>query len=266
VATLSSTSKPRLIIADAEIDSFSFSEVVDLILDKVNKRGAPAYIVTPNAQHVVLLNQEARLRAVYLDAFLSVPDGVPLLWASRLLGKRLPGRVNGTDLLEHLCSVAEQKMLKVFFLGGRPGAADAAAQAMQSRFPQLRPIVTFCPPYGFENDTSRVEEVRDLIRTAKPDLLFVGFGAPKQEYWMHDNRDLLGVPVSVGIGGSFELLAGFLPRAPKLMQRVGCEWLFRLAIEPGRLWKRYLLMNSAFVWLVIKQVVRNRRVKVAPQA
>lgn len=252
--------KRRIVVAGAEIDPLPFNEVVDLTLRRVREGGPPSYIVTPNAQHVALLNQDGRLRAAYAKAFLSVPDGVPLLWASRLLGRSLPGRVNGTDLLEQLCAAAAEHRLRVFFLGGRPGSADAAARVMQQKFPNLCPITTFCPAYGFEKDPLAVEDVRNRIRNTKPDLLFVGLGAPKQEYWMHDNCELICVPVSVGIGGSFELLAGFLPRAPKWMQRYGLEWIFRLMVEPGRLWKRYAVTNTTFVRLVAIEMLHSRRV------
>lgn len=220
--------------------------------------GAPGYVVTPNAQHLLLLSRDSRFQQTYNNAFLAVADGVPLIWASRLLGTPLPERVNGTDLVVALCEQAEKNHLRLFFLGGRPGAAQTAAMIMNQRFSRLETIEYYCPSNGFENNQKLADEVIDRVRRARPDLLFVGLGAPKQEYWMEQNCKRVGVPLSIGIGGSFELIAGILPRAPRWVQRCGLEWLFRLFIEPKRLWKRYLVGNAVFVWLVLTQLASQQ--------
>lgn len=237
------------------IHKYSFKEVVDTITNELTQPSvsAPKYVVTPNAQHLVTLQQDAYFQEIYKSAFLSVPDGVPLLWAAKLLGTPLKDRVNGTDLFERLCEVSADKGFKVFLLGGRPGAADAAASLLQNRYPRLEIVGTYCPPYGFETLSDELAQINSAIKTAGPDILFVGLGAPKQEKWIYENYQQLGVPISLGIGVSFELVSGMVTRAPKFMQNLGLEWLFRLFMEPRRLWKRYVLGNSIFVWLVFKQ-------------
>ncbi len=249
----------RVNIAGVGVDAHSFAHVLQMSLEHAQGRSAPAYIVTPNAQHVMLLQSSGPFREAYRAAWLSVPDGVPLLWAARLLGTPLSGRVNGTDLFKALCGAAAERGLGVFLLGGLPGAAERAAIALQAEFPGLIIAGTHCPPYGFELDPTELQRVNGIIRAAAPHLLFVGLGAPKQECWMHENLHQVGVPVAVGIGGSFEMVAGLVKRAPRWMQRSGLEWVFRLCLEPRRLWKRYAVANSYFLWLIGKQLLLRRR-------
>jgi N-acetylglucosaminyldiphosphoundecaprenol N-acetyl-beta-D-mannosaminyltransferase len=245
-------------IAGVRIDALTFDDVVQAIVTHAAQGGTPGYVVTPNAHHVVLLQRDALLREIYEHAFLVVADGVPLLWAAKLLGTSLPGRVNGTDLFEALCARAAHEGLRVFLLGGREGAADAAAATLMARHPSLTICGTHCPPMHFETNEAESRRVLDAISEARPHLLFVGLGAPKQEYWMYRNCGQLGVPASLGIGVSFEFVGRVVPRAPFWMQRTGLEWLHRLASEPGRLWKRYLVGNATFCALVARQWFAQR--------
>jgi N-acetylglucosaminyldiphosphoundecaprenol N-acetyl-beta-D-mannosaminyltransferase len=251
-------SRPRSTIAGVAIDALGFDDVVDAIVAHAVADGAPAYVVTPNAHHVVLLQKDALLREVYADAFLVVPDGVPLLWGAALLGTPLPSRVNGTDLFETLCARAARDGLRVFLLGGRAGAAAAAAARLSARDPALDVCGVYCPPFGFEHDPAESGQILARIRAARPHLLFVGLGAPKQEYWMHRNCAGSAVPVSLGIGVSFELVGGVVARAPRWMQRAGLEWLYRLGAEPKRLWRRYVFGNAAFCLLLARQFTEQR--------
>lgn len=236
-----------------EIDAHSLNRVVEIAAVYALSSGIPKYIVTPNAQHILTLQNDAHFRQIYREAFLVVPDGVSLLWAAKFLRTPLNGRVNGTDLFERLCAVAAENELKVFFLGGRPGAADKAGQILQGRNPDLKIVGTFCPTYGFESNLAELALINSQIKSASPHILFVGLGAPKQEYWIHSNFQELGVPISVGIGVSFELVADMVKRAPVWMQKGGLEWVFRLIVEPRRLWQRYIIGNPLFIFLVLKQ-------------
>lgn len=235
------------------IDSYSFDEVLEKIILQAESKHDSQYVVTPNAQHLVTLQHDLYFREIYKSAFLSVPDGVPLLWAAKFLKTPLKNRVNGTDLFEKTCEVASEKALKVFFLGGRPGAADAVSRVLSKRHPNLIISGTYCPPYGFESDDQELAKINGLIKSASPHILFVGLGAPKQEKWIYENYRELNVPISIGIGVSFELVSGMVRRAPKIMQSLGLEWFFRLLMEPKRLWRRYVVGNIVFMWLVIQQ-------------
>ena len=245
-------------VAGAPIHPCTFREVVSRILEHARRGGAPEFIVTPNAHHVVLLHESERFRRVYADAWLSVADGMSVVWAAKLLGTPVPEKVSGSDLFPAVCKAAAGSGIRVFLLGGRPGAAEQAARVLRERYTGLEIAGTLCPPMGFENDPAECERVNRAIREAAPHVLFVGLGAPKQEYWMYRNRAEVGVPVSIGVGGSFDFVAGITPRAPKRLRNAGLEWLYRLSREPRRLWKRYALTNPAFVRLVLLQYLRTR--------
>lgn len=246
-------------IAGVRIDSLGFDAVVHEIIARAVSGAEPSYVVTPNAHHVVVFQDDAHFREIYRQAFLVVPDGVSLLWAGKLLGTHLHERVNGTDLFEALCAKAARLGLRVFLFGGREGAASEAAARLVSRHPGLQICGVYCPPFGFENSPLESEAALAAVSSCRPDLLFVGLGAPKQEYWMHRHLERLMVPVSVGVGVSFEFVAGVVARAPRWMQRAGLEWLYRLCAEPGRLWKRYLVGNVRFCMLIAWQYVVQRR-------
>ncbi len=240
-------------IVGAEIDCYSFDEVVEIIVNRALSKSLPAYVITPNAQHVNNLQNDPLFREIYQHAFLVVPDGVPILWAANFLKTPLKGRVNGTDLFEKLCEVSASKPLKIFLLGGRPGAADLAATLIESHYPGLKIAGTYSPHYEFESDLEEIAVINQKIIESSPNILFVGLGSPKQEKWIYANYKQLKVPVSIAVGVSFELVSGMVKRAPSWMQRSGLEWLFRLIVEPRRLWKRYILGNPTFIWRVLQQ-------------
>jgi N-acetylglucosaminyldiphosphoundecaprenol N-acetyl-beta-D-mannosaminyltransferase len=242
-------------ICHACIHATTLTQAVDLISKYAATSQGPAYVVTPNAQHVVLLEKDQHFREIYAHASLVLPDGFSLLLASRLIGKRLKERVPGVDLFKALCGRAAGMGLRVYLLGGQPGSADLAARKLKAVFPNLIVAGTSCPARGFENDPVQLEAIAGMIREAKPHILFVGLGAPKQENWIYENGLKLGVPVSMGIGGSFEMVGGVTPRAPRWMQQMGLEWLFRLAVEPRRMWKRYLIGNLQFMVMVFRQLL-----------
>lgn len=246
----------RVAVGWALVDPYSFAGACSALIAHAIADGAPAYAITPNAQHVMLLEKDAALRTIYRQADVVVPDGVSLLLAARLYGRYFPERVPGVELFQHLCAQAAQNNLKVFLLGGRPGSAEQAAAVLKSRFPGLQ-TDTFCPPLGFESDPIELGRIAAAVGEARPALLFAALGAPKQERWIYEHGLQLGVPVSMGVGGSFEMVAGVLQRAPGWVQSLGCEWLYRLCLEPRRMWKRYLFGNAQFLWVVLKQQARR---------
>jgi N-acetylglucosaminyldiphosphoundecaprenol N-acetyl-beta-D-mannosaminyltransferase len=249
----------RVNIAGATIDSFSFREAVERIIERARDGGPPAYVVTPNAHHVSLLRDSAHFRTVYQGAWLALADGVPLVWASRLLGTPLPERVSGSDLFPAICKAVAGTGLRIYLLGGRPGAAEESIRVLQERYPGLLIAGFDCPPMGFDRDPVLSRAAVDAVRAAHPDILFVALGAPKQENWMYENVERVGVPVAIGVGASFDIVAGMFRRAPKWVRKAGLEWAFRTFEEPGRLWKRYAVTNPRFVWLVARQYTRLRR-------
>ena len=175
------------------------------------------------------------------------------------LGVNYAVRVNGTDLVDRLCERAAAAGRSVYLLGGMPGAAHATAEILHRRYAWLIVAGTDCPERGFERQPASLEPVLERLREANPDIVFVGLGLPKQEFFMHELLGGCDLGVALGIGGSFELMSGQLKRAPLWMQRSGLEWLFRLVQEPRRLAQRYLVGNTKFVVLVLRDVVRRRK-------
>jgi N-acetylglucosaminyldiphosphoundecaprenol N-acetyl-beta-D-mannosaminyltransferase len=255
-ATLWPTEIDRIAIGHALVDNCSASQACAAIIRHARTKGRPAYVTTANAQHIVLLDRDARFRMIYRQADLIVPDGASLLLAARLYGRPLQERVTGVDMFCTLCGLAAKEGLHVFLLGGRPGSADLAGALLKKQHPTLR-LSTYCPPMGFEKSPTGLRDTAQAIRAAKPDLLFVALGAPKQEYWIYEHGLELSVPVSIGVGGTFELVAGLLPRAPQWMQNLGCEWVYRLYLEPRRMWRRYLIGNLEFAAIVGRQCMRR---------
>ena len=217
------------------------------------KSEPPAVIATVNAQFVHLAGQQRRFANFLERADLSIADGMSLVFGSHLLGKPLPERITGIDLTNDLCELLNRHRGSVYLLGGKPGAQSSAAKILLTHYPKLRIAGVNCPPMGFEKIPEVAATVLEMIQVAKPDLLLVGFGAPKQEYWIEDNLATFPCKLVMGVGCTFDILSGQVRRAPHWIQACGLEWFFRVCTEPRRLWKRYLLGNSYFIGVVLKQ-------------
>lgn len=250
----------RVSFAGIEIDNLAMQEAIDKI-EELIKNVKSSYVVTPNAAHIVLLQKDKEFKKIYQGARLVIPDGMPLLWGAKILGRPLKERVAGSDLLPVFCEIAAKKGYKLFFLGAGLGVAAKAALILSEKNTGLKIVGTYSPPLGFEDDEEENKTIVQVIKEAKPDILFVGLGAPKQEKWIWRHKDELQVPVSIGVGVTFDFVAGTVRRAPKWMQKCGLEWLFRLCQEPGRLWKRYLIGNAIFIWLVLKEFIKVRMLR-----
>jgi N-acetylglucosaminyldiphosphoundecaprenol N-acetyl-beta-D-mannosaminyltransferase len=239
------------------LDAVNMTEAVSRLLEwSTADERLCHYVVTPNVDHVVLLQEHAGLRAAYDDASLVVADGWPIVRASRWLGRSLPQRVAGSDLVPALFAAARGTApLRVYLLGALPGVALRAAERIHEHWPGVRVVGCDSPPPGFEHcaETNRV--ILGRIASAKPDVLIVGLGAPKQELWVHAHRDRLPVKVAICAGATIDFLAGAKRRAPRWMQRWGLEWLHRVATEPRRLTRRYL----RDAWLFPQLVWRERK-------
>jgi len=243
----------RVPLLGTEIDALSFSETMDAVGEIIDSR-VPTQHLAMNAAKVVLLRTDPVLRALASECGIINADGVPLVWASRLLGHPLPERVNGTDLMEALCERAGQRGWSVFFFGARPEVVEQVARWAESNHPGLR-VAGFRDGYF---DESENDEIVAKIAASDASILFVGIPTPKKELWLHRNLADLNVPFCMGVGGSFDVVAGKVPRAPRWMQRNGLEWLFRFIQEPRRMWKRYLIGNVKFIVIVLVEVVSAR--------
>jgi N-acetylglucosaminyldiphosphoundecaprenol N-acetyl-beta-D-mannosaminyltransferase len=243
------------------IDRMTLDEAATSVIRILKARagGEPLLIMGPNAQLITLAAKEPRFAQALRAAWLSVPDGVSVVFASRMLGQAVPERVTGGDLMERLCVESAKHGLSVFFLGGLPGAAELTARKFERLHPEFHTAGVCCPPPGFEKDSVLSEQIKRQIREAEPDLLCVAFGAPKQEIWMMENVPNLPVGAAISVGAALDTQAGLRKRAPKWTHHVGLEWLYRLVREPRRLWRRYLVGNTEFIFLVGREWWRLRR-------
>lgn len=251
---------PQFTLGKTPIHRISMEYAAVLVTEVLLHRGEypPLTIVGPNAHLVTLAEKNDRFAAAMQEAHLAVPDGISVVWASRMLGAPIPERVTGGDLMERMCAEAAHYGFRVFFLGGLPGAAVMAAHNLRLRYPGLTICGTYCPAVGFEASPPEMERVLEEVNAAEPDLLCVAFGAPKQEIWMQEYRSRLRVGAILPVGAAFDTQAGLRRRAPEWIQRLGLEWCFRLMMEPRRLWRRYLVGNAEFVALVLRQLVREQ--------
>ncbi|HUY82822.1 MAG TPA: WecB/TagA/CpsF family glycosyltransferase [Acidobacteriaceae bacterium] len=254
-------SLPRFALHGIPIDRVTLDEAAAWVISKLKARagGAPLLIMGPNAQLITLAARNPRFAEALRSAKLSVPDGISVVLASRWLGQPVPERVTGGDLMERLCIESARHGLSVFLLGGLPGAAERTARKFEERYPGFRTAGVCCPPVGFERDPGECERIRQQIAEAKPDLLCVALGAPKQEIWMLENCASLPVGAAISVGAALDTQAGLRKRAPKWTHRIGLEWLYRLVREPRRLWRRYLIGNTEFLVLVGREWWQQRR-------
>jgi len=250
----------RVNLASLSFDPLNLDQAVQRIIElAVIGAGDCRLVVTPNVDHVLRCRRSSSLAAIYRGAVLSLADGMPIVWLSRLQGKPLPERVTGADLLPALAVAAARANLSIFLFGGPPGAAEAAADQLRSRAAALK-VGYYAPPYGFESDLDENGRAIAEINALKPDILFVGLGSPKQEVWIAKYAKDLHVDVALGVGAAIEFAAGRLKRAPKWMQNWGLEWIYRILKDPRRLFWRYA-SNVAFLVVIIDELRQFARQK-----
>ena len=230
----------RMDFLNTQVDNLTMDETLDRIeqLISLNKN---AYVVTPNVDHIVQLERGGELCDIYQEADLILTDGKPLIWISKLYGTPIKEKISGSDLFPLLCQRAAQKGYKMFFLGAAEGVAAKAAENLTAKYPGLQVVGTYSPPFGFEKNNDELVKIYDMIKSAQPHILVVGLGCPKQEKFIYNHREALGVPISLGLGASLDFEAGNIKRAPKWMSDHGLEWLYRAVSEPKRLAKRYIV-------------------------
>ena len=254
--------KPRslAVLDGVPVDRVTLEEAVNRIDEFVLRGrllGLTHQVTTVNLEFLVNAQREAGLRLILQHADLTVADGMPVVWGSRLLRTRLIERVSGADLIPALAKSCAQNGYTMMFFGSAPGIAEKAAVRLRLSDPQL--VVTEFGGPLFKNVNDMDPEALDIIRAAQPDIVCVALGNPKQEYWIDRYRHELGVPVLIGVGGTLDFLAGEKPRAPLWMQDTGTEWIYRLFREPKRLFRRYLQCLIYFPSMLVRQIFQRRR-------
>jgi N-acetylglucosaminyldiphosphoundecaprenol N-acetyl-beta-D-mannosaminyltransferase len=236
------------------VDSLGFAEAARRIAGYLSSRRL-RQVVTVNLDFLQIAQADAGFRKTINEADLAVADGMPLVWASRLVGRPLPERVTGNSLVEECCRLSAETGAGMFLLGARPGIADAAARTIRLRYPGAIVAGSYSPSFGPISPREDVEIV-DRINRSGARILFVALGAPRQDVWISAHRRQLDVRVAIGVGCSLDVLAGEVLRAPLWMQRSGLEWLYRLGLEPRRLWRRYLVKDTPMFARLVAESLR----------
>ncbi len=241
----------RLEILGVGIDRIDSQQALQQIGEFI-ENGEPHQIVTANAEIIYQASKNEKMRNVINAAQMVTADGSGVVWASRQLGQPLAQRVTGIDLVNSICQQSAKEKWKIYILGSAPGVAATAAVNIRNKFPGCNIIGTHHGYFNAKEEKQILAELEQL----KPDVLFVALGAPKQEYWIADHIQKLGIPVAMGIGGSMDVLSGNVKRAPKWMQKMSLEWLYRLLIQPTR-FKRVLALPK-FMLAVKKQAKQQK--------
>jgi N-acetylglucosaminyldiphosphoundecaprenol N-acetyl-beta-D-mannosaminyltransferase len=246
-------------IVGLSLQAGRFDEAVNVLIDAAHaRRRIRGHFCT--AHTAVEANANPALMAALRSADLVLPDGMPLVWIARRRGQKEAERCAGPDVMVAVCDRGRAAGLSHYFVGGAPGTPEALASSLADRYPGLQVAGTHSPPF---RDASPAEDASLVaaINAAGPDVLWIGLGTPKQDLWAAEHAAILDAPVILTVGAAFDFHSGRLRRAPHWMRRVGLEWLFRLAMEPRRLWRRYLLTNARFVWLVVREEIARRRLR-----
>jgi N-acetylglucosaminyldiphosphoundecaprenol N-acetyl-beta-D-mannosaminyltransferase len=260
--TATAAARRELSPASVELMGLRFAAVserdtIDCVLDGLAERRG-GWICPVNLDVLRQWRESVEIRGLMSCADLVVADGMPLIWAGELQGSPLPERVAGSTLVLSLSAAASKTAASIFLLGGNPGTADAAVRRLSALNPGLRFAGTLCPPFGFDEDSEWLERIHASLRAASPDIVYVGLGFPKQERLIVELRRRLPQAWFVSCGISFSFVAGEIHRAPAVLQQLGLEWLHRLAQEPARLYRRYLVRGIPFLFELLWSAVSVR--------
>ena len=245
--------RPRLNIGHLAIDQLTFPEAIQAIGELVDAHQG-GYVFTANVDHVVLAETNTRFRDAYQKATISVVDGMPIVWASRMLDVSLPERIAGSDLILPLVKLGAERKWRIFLLGAGPGVAEKVGRQFQTQYPGIEVVGWDSPMVNLDAGDAQNDPIVARIREQDPHLLFVALGSPKQEVWISQVAQKLGPTVAIGIGAGFDFIAGTAKRAPEWIARSGFEWLYRLTHEPKRLWRRYILNDSQFGVILLREL------------
>ncbi|MBN1975109.1 MAG: WecB/TagA/CpsF family glycosyltransferase [Sedimentisphaerales bacterium] len=240
-------------ILGTRINLETYDSAVEKSEKYINSKNSAGYVTLTCVDSVVNAYKNPLFKKILNESFLSLPDGLPLVWIARSRGiKNIHTNTRGTSLMCKFIENTCQKQYKHYFYGGKEGIAVELKRIIENKFKGVQIVGTYCPPFKkiTEDEDKKICEV---INSSGADIVWVGLGAPKQELWMYEHRDKLNVSLMIGVGAAFDFLSGNKKEAPAWMKRIGLEWLYRLMSEPRRLWKRYLVGNSLFIYWLIKE-------------
>jgi N-acetylglucosaminyldiphosphoundecaprenol N-acetyl-beta-D-mannosaminyltransferase len=248
---------PRVNVLGVGVSALNL-DLAGTTLAQAVEAGTRGYVCVTGVHGVSEAQSDPGFRQILNRSLLNTPDGMPMVWMGKLQGHKTMGRVYGPDLMLLVCELSQARGYSHFFYGGAPGVAEELRRQLQRRFPGLKVVGTYCPPFRPLNETEELELAR-LVNGVKPDFLWVGLSTPKQEKFMAAYWQKLDARIFLGVGAAFDFHAGRVRQAPRWMQRSGLEWLFRLACEPRRLWKRYFKNNPLFLLRAAAQLSGLRK-------
>jgi N-acetylglucosaminyldiphosphoundecaprenol N-acetyl-beta-D-mannosaminyltransferase len=251
---LAGSPAPRVNILGVGVSAINTTIAIETIARWIADKD-PHYVCVSGVHGVMECQRDEHLRRIHNRAGLVTPDGMPLVWLSRMKGHPEVDRVYGPDLMLDCGQVSVARGYRHYFYGGQEGVPELLAQRLQHRFPGLSVVGCHSPPFG-EVPAAEDEAIVRRINESEADIVWVGLSTPKQERWMYDHRSRIRAPVLIGVGAAFDFNAGLKRQAPRWMGRSGLEWLFRLAMEPRRLWRRYLVNNPLFLGYLLLQVLQ----------
>lgn len=228
----------RIKILNTYIDNLTMNEAIKKIDTLIMKKDS-SYVVTPNLDHIVIMEKDVLFAEIYQNADLIVADGKPLIWISKYLKNPIKEKISGSDLFPRICKLAAEKHYSIFILGAAEGVADKAARNLIKKNSGLNIVGTYSPKFGSEKDNVELDIIKNKIMNAKPDILAVSLGSPKGEKFIYKHLKEYGIPLGISIGATIDFEAGNVKRAPRWMADHGLEWLFRITQDPKRLIRRY---------------------------
>ena len=228
----------RMTFLNTHIDNLTMGEAIQEIHRLIQEK-KHSYVVTPNMDHIVLMETDSLFKEIYDNADLVLTDGKPLLWIAKRQGTPIKEKVSGSDLFPEMCKLAAREGYGIYILGAAEGVADKAAENLKKKYKGLQIVGTYSPSIGFEKEETEVENIISLINNSKADILAVALGSPKGEKFIYKIRKDIDASLSISIGATIDFEAGNVKRAPKWMSDIGLEWLYRITQDPGRLIKRY---------------------------
>jgi N-acetylglucosaminyldiphosphoundecaprenol N-acetyl-beta-D-mannosaminyltransferase len=243
----------RIRLLNCPFDALDLEQTLTVIEAFIKERRPRQHVVI-NVAKLVDMKKDLELRSIIESCDLINADGMPIVWASKFLGQPLPCRIAGVDLFQHLVRLCAEKGYRPFFFGAREWVVKKVLETFVAQYPHLN-IAGFRNGY-FEPDEE--QQIAEMIRATHADILFVGFSSPKKEKFLKRWMAVMSVPFCMGVGGSFDIIAGRTKRAPRWMQQASLEWFYRFLQEPERMWKRYLVTNTHFALLVLKEILSGR--------
>lgn len=246
-------------VCDYYIDCMNLSDVIDKMQDVIEQKQYSFHIHTLNVDHIVIAEKNMAFKNIIKEAEMVLADGMPLVWLSRFNKTKLQTRVTGSDLSEMICKESYDKNFKIFFLGAMPGVADVAQKNMEKKYKGTQIVGTYSPSREEINSENLSMDIIAKINNSGANVLLVSFGAPLQEIWINKYKDNIKTNVNIGVGASIDFLAGNIKRAPKFIGNIGMEWLFRLCLEPKRLFKRYIINDTQILKIAFNDYKKRRK-------